>query len=386
MLHPSGTGTIYKPVTVSGLAFKSTVSTWTHLACTLSSDGMLRAYADGVPVANGKSSLLSPGGSSTGALVLGDSNKGIIGLVDDIRLYKTALSDAQIAALHRREAEPEPPVVSILPFSAWGAPATLSLNATVLMPAGATVPTAEWAVIDSPNGARVQFGQQQSGTPAISAIFPLEGSYRVRLSVVAAGYNVSSYTNVVVFAAHPPHKNQPPVVSIGDALADTYSTGAATVRTWCNRLGTKGWVSDDGLPSQEKPSLHWSVLSHPPSSQSPPVVFESPNTLKTEFTLAAGFGQYILVLTAHDGELTSTANLTITYLEPKVIALFPLDETWHTINADISNAVLQGTPTSAIGQVFSSRFKPGYVLKVIVSVVAHKICRTCRYLSTNHKF
>ena len=80
-------------------------------------------------------------------------------------------------------------------------------------------------------------------------------------------------------------------------------------------------------------------------------------------TLMANFGQYVLALTADDGELKSTATLTITYIKPKVIALFPLDETWDTINSDVSNTVLRGTPASATGKVFSSRFKAGYVLK-----------------------
>ena len=365
MLHPSGTDAIYKPVKVSGTAFKSTASSWTHLACTLSPDGTLRAFSNGIEVATSNAGgRLSVGGSSTGPLVLGDAFKGIVGLIDDIRLYGTALSGSQIASLHRREAEPEPPVVSLLPFSAWGAPATLTLKATVFMSENVSVsPATEWSVVDGPKGARVVFGARQSGALAISATFPLEGSYRLRLSVIAAGYNVSSYTNVAVFAALPPNKNQAPVVSVANSLADTYSTGAATLRTWCNRLVTKGWMSDDGLPSGQQLSLRWSVLSHPPSSQSPAVVFGSAETLQTEITLMANFGQYVLALTADDGELNSTATLTITYIKPKVIALFPLDETWDTINSDVSNTVLRGTPASATGKVFSSRFRAGYVLK-----------------------
>ena len=262
-MHPAKPEEVYTARMAAGTAFKDTNSTWTHLACTLDTEG-IRAFANGVRIGSFsrlEGMFLKAGGPSAGQLQLGHNNAGIHGLVDDVRLYSSSLSDVQVAALYNRDPEPEPPVITTLPITAWGAPATVNLRATVAMPQGAAAPNTSWRVLQAPAEGTVTF----SGGQPEKATFSTVGAYTLLLTAVTAeGYNVSSQMKVAIFDEHPSeNQNQAPVVSIGDALADTYPTGTSVVRTWCNVVTTKGWVSDDGRPSMQKPSLEWTVLAQP---------------------------------------------------------------------------------------------------------------------------
>ncbi|MBN1890565.1 MAG: VCBS repeat-containing protein [Thermoflexales bacterium] len=76
--------------------------TWTHLAVTWQSKGEMAIYVDGVQVARARASLNPIGGDVTEMLIgmeLDDDTLGLVGLVDDVRIYERALPADRVAAL-----------------------------------------------------------------------------------------------------------------------------------------------------------------------------------------------------------------------------------------------------------------------------------------------
>ena len=83
----------------NGSAFPNT---WTHLAVAYNGS-TLTLYRDGVPVATANATgALSP---TTGSLQIGGSQFGeyFKGLIDEVRIYKTALSDTEIQTIYQQE-------------------------------------------------------------------------------------------------------------------------------------------------------------------------------------------------------------------------------------------------------------------------------------------
>lgn len=152
----------------------------------------------------------------------------------------------------------------------------------VLYPAGSTQPPTSTI--------NYRLGQ----TRANNAIVPLIGG---ALTILAGQVTGSVHAILDVFGYFDdPANNQPPVV---DAGPDQTVTLPATATL-------SGTVSDDGLPTPPTLTISWSKVSGPG-----PMTFGSPNTRVTtaSFTVA---GTYILRLTASDGALTSSDDVTVT--------------------------------------------------------------------------
>ena len=94
--------------------------------------------------------------------------------------------------------------------------------------------------------------------------------------------------------------NQPPVVDAGPDQGITLPT---------NTVNLDGTVTDDGLPSGGL-TITWSLVSG-----SGPVTFSTPDQLDTEATIS-GLGTYVIRLTADDGELFVSDELTV-ILQPR---------------------------------------------------------------------
>jgi large repetitive protein len=140
-----------------------------------------------------------------------------------------------------------------------------------------------------------------------------------------------------------PAQNQPPRVSAG---ADRQVQLPAAV-------ALAGTVEDDGLPSSPGAvSAQWSKLSGPGT-----VAFAAGTAAQTTVTFSEP-GTYVLRLTATDGQLTASDDVTVVVAAPLptggLVGMWKLDETSGTTAADASgqgnNGALQGGPARVAGR------------------------------------
>ncbi len=93
--------------------------------------------------------------------------------------------------------------------------------------------------------------------------------------------------------------NAAPVVDAGQDVAITLPTSAVAL---------DGTVSDDGLPETGQLSVTW---SHVGGTGTGTVTFDDANAVDTTATFSADAGSYILRLTATDGDLTTSDEMTV---------------------------------------------------------------------------
>ena len=127
----------------------------------------------------------------------------------------------------------------------------------------------------------------------------IEGSGRVR-GTVACNYlfiNGNGVLQITESDIPPPPVNRPPIVDAGGDQSITLPT---------NSVSLNGIASDDGLPQGSVLSLAWSVVSGPGS-----VVFSDPTKAISTATFTAA-GEYVLKLTASDGQLSASDTLKVT--------------------------------------------------------------------------
>ncbi|WP_158544439.1 PKD domain-containing protein [Blastococcus sp. TBT05-19] len=126
-----------------------------------------------------------------------------------------------------------------------------------------------------------------------------------------------------------------------------------------------GTVSDDGLPSGSTLAARWTQLSGPGTA-----TFADASAASTTATFSAA-GTYVLRLTADDGELTGTDDLTVDVVEPPVVAPVPVsgsvdvpvragaDDAEERVNGSVYtssgdlNLAVDGTRTQTIGMRFA---------------------------------
>jgi len=171
-------------------------------------------------------------------------------------------------------------------------PASASLNGTVTddhLPNPPDAVTITWSKVSGTG--TVVFGNPNAEDT--SATFPGTGTYVLRLT---ASDSVLSSSDEVTITVNPAGSNQQPSANAGPDQSITLSASAAL----------DGTVSDDGLPS---PLITiWSKTSGPPSSI---VTFANANAVDTTATFSE-IGTYVLRLSAFDGELTGSDELTVT--------------------------------------------------------------------------
>jgi hypothetical protein len=127
----------------------------------------------------------------------------------------------------------------------------------------------------------------------------IEGSGRVR-GTVACNYLFVNGNGVLQITENdipPPPVNRPPIVDAGGDQSITLPT---------NSVSLNGIASDDGLPQGSVLQLTWSVVSGPGS-----VVFSDPTKAISTATFATA-GEYVLKLTASDGQLSASDTLKVT--------------------------------------------------------------------------
>ena len=153
-------------------------------------------------------------------------------------------------------------------------------------PPGAT--TAMWRELSGPGA--VTFSDPN--VPLTTARFAVAGAYVLQLIADDGELTSSDQVNITVAAG-----NQPPVADAGVDLTVTLPDNAVL----------HGSATDDGLPKPPgKLSTVWTKASGPGQ-----VVFGNPSALVTSASFSQA-GTYLLRLTANDGSLTNSSELTVT--------------------------------------------------------------------------
>lgn len=156
------------------------------------------------------------------------------------------------------------------------------------LPVGSTLVTT-WSRVSGPGA--VTFGS--TSQPITSATFASAGTYVLRLSATDGALSAQSDVTITVTAAP---VNQAPIVDAGPSRAVTLPQSASL----------DGTVSDDGLPAGNTLVTAWSRVSGPGT-----VTFGAVGAVDTTASFSAA-GTYVLRLTANDGALVTTDDVTVT--------------------------------------------------------------------------
>jgi Domain of unknown function (DUF5060)/Putative collagen-binding domain of a collagenase len=236
-----------------------------------------------------------------------------------------------------------PPVVNAGPdrsATRSGSTADVSLTGSATddgLPAGGTL-SVTWSRVSGPGA--VSFSPATS--PAATATFAADGTYVLRLS--ASDGELGAADDVSVTIASSP--NSAPAVSAGPDRSATLSGSSAAVT-----LG--GSATDDGQPAGSTLSLAWSRVSGPAA-----VVFSAPSSAVTGATFSMA-GTYVLRLTASDGTLASSDDVTVSVLSEPVAGnetRFPAVQDAYTENGKNQNATVLRVENSSRKRIVYLQF------------------------------
>jgi hypothetical protein len=175
-----------------------------------------------------------------------------------------------------------------------GGSATVTLSGSASddgLPSGSTL-SRTWTRVSGPG--TVSFANASSAST--TATFTVAGSYTLRLS--ASDGDLSSADDVLVTISSGTATNQAPVANAG-ADRTAVLSGASV------QVSLNGSASDDGLPAGSAIAYTWTRVSGPAT-----VAFSSASSAATNATFTAT-GTYVLRLTASDGALSDTDDLTV---------------------------------------------------------------------------
>jgi hypothetical protein len=151
--------------------------------------------------------------------------------------------------------------------------------------------TTSWTRVSGPG--TVTF--TNSSAVDTTASFSLPGTYVLRLTASDGQYTVFDEMTVTVAAPSVP-VNLPPQVSAGPDRAIVLGSSAAL----------DGNVTDDGLPAPASITTTWARVSGPGA-----VSFANSSAIDTTASFSVA-GTYVLRLTANDGQLSSSDDVTVT--------------------------------------------------------------------------
>ncbi len=198
------------------------------------------------------------------------------------------------ADIRREPVANQAPVVSAGTAQTITLPAAVSLNGAASddgLPNPPGAMTLAWSKVSGPG--TVSFANPSA--VATAASFSGAGVYVLRLTASDSVLSASADVTITVNAAGA--GNLPPTVSAGPNQTITLPAAASLA----------GTATDDGLPNPPGAlTLTWSKVSGPGA-----VTFGNPASATTTATFAAA-GAHVLRLTAHDGALSASADVTIT--------------------------------------------------------------------------
>lgn len=216
----------------------------------------------------------------------------VVFTVPGIYVLRLAASDGQLAASDDVTITVKPqnvaPAVSAGADQSIELPSTASLQGDVTddgLPQGTIVTT--WTRVSGPG--TVTFADEHA--KATTAMFSVAGTYVLRLTATDGELDASDDVEIRVAP-----ENQPPVVSAGEDLFTIIATATPL----------NGNASDDGLPAGSTLTTSWSRASGPGE-----VAFADAAKPVTTATFATA-GVYVLRLTATDGRVVSSDDVTIT--------------------------------------------------------------------------
>ncbi len=295
--YPQQTG-----LTVLVVVFAASGLVW---AATVIRDGSTADWA-GVPAA-----VTDPGGDAP-------ANADLVAIFyqqDGANLYLRFDADIRTEATNRA------PQVNAGVAQTITLPAQAALAGTASddgLPNPPALLTTTWSKLSGPG--TVTFAD--TNALATTAAFSAAGTYVLRLT---ASDGALSATADVTITVNPPITPPPP------NAAPTVNAGVAQTITLPAQAALAGTASDDGLPNP--PALlttTWSKLSGPGT-----VAFGNANALATTAAFSAA-GTYVLRLTASDGALSATADVTIT-VNPPITP--PPPNAAPTVNAGVAQTI-----------------------------------------------
>ena len=223
-------------------------------------------------------------------------------------VLKLTASDGQLSASDTLKVtvvpNNQPPTVDAGPDQIIELPDPAFLKGVITddgMPHGSTI-TSTWSVVSGPGA--VVFGN--ANAPVTTASFTTPGLYTLKLTATDTEFTVSDEMQVTVLL------NQPPTANSGPDQEITLPGNAQL----------NGSATDDGLPRGSTLETIWSFVSGPG-----PVVFPDATVLNAVAIFTTP-GTYVLRLTASDGKLSASDELTIV-VKPK-----PFAERTYTLDAD----------------------------------------------------
>ena len=201
-------------------------------------------------------------------------------------------SSSQVIVTVLPQAVNQPPVVTAGPSFGITLPVnTATLNGSATddgLPNGTL--TVQWSELQGP--ASVIFSSPSA--PVTQATFFAPGSYLLQLSASDGVFTSTSQTTIVVFPSNN-GVNQAPVVD----------AGPDQIVVLPNQATLNGSAVDDGLPTGSTLTVLWQQISGPGT-----VTFAPPSSAQTTANFSQP-GTYVLQLSATDGQLLSTANVTV---------------------------------------------------------------------------
>ena len=174
-------------------------------------------------------------------------------------------------------------------------PASASLQGTATddgYPRGSSL-SVVWSKVSGPG--TVTFSNPSSLTTTAS--FSVAGTYVLGLTASDSAITKSDEVQVIV---------------IPQNFAPTVNAGADQTVTMPNTANLNGTVTDDGLPSGSTLTTVWTKVSGPGN-----VTFANASAVNTTASFSAG-GTYVLRLSASDSELTTSDELTVNVIDPRI--------------------------------------------------------------------
>jgi RHS repeat-associated protein len=284
--------------------------------------------------------ILSQPSGSTSVLSNANSAKptfvpAVVGLYVVQLIVNDGYVDSQPATMTVTATSPnQPPVVNAGPNQTISLPATTAtLSGSVTddgLPNGTLIIT--WTQISGPG--TVTFSNPNQSTT--QATLPVVGSYVLQLSASDSQLSSSATITVTLTAA-----NQPPSVSAGPSQGIFYPQTSAILN---------GSASDDGLPAGSHLTVQWSKLVGPGT-----VAFSQPTQTSTQATFSLP-GNYVLQLSASDGQYTSTGTTLVTFVGPAGGAL--------SVDAGSTQTILYPNSAALTGSVSDPFLPPGGAVAV----------------------
>jgi hypothetical protein len=234
----------------------------------------------------------------------------------------------------------QPPVVNAGPNQTVSLPTNfVTLNGSATddgLPNGTLL--IQWSQVSGPGSATFSSANQ----PVTQATLPVVGTYVLQLSANDTQYTSTSTATVILTQA-----NQPPVVTVGADKTITYPANSAALT---------GTATDDGLPVGSTLQISWSKVVGPGN-----VSFANPFQPNTQATFSLP-GNYVLRLSASDGQYTSSGTMRVSFSAPPGGAI--------SVSAGPDQVIVFPSPATLTGSASDSNPPAGSTLFVSWSLVS----------------